>query len=359
MSGGGGGGSMGPTAQPYSGYNTPSNAFGGSPGGAQRDLSMTGNSRPGGGYMDPRFGMGGPGGGYQNDMMQVGGPPQPMGGRPMVEQGKFTNPTQSNSHAGLFGKGGMGAEDTSDLYPPTLPPTPAPGASAPGTGGVDPNPATGALPPPGNGGQSSGPNNMFWQMRQWNGVPYNQTYGGQPAPFDNLHSQIRNTLNMGDAGAGRFTGNAAARYGFQGGNQGWRPDANPWNQPIQPYGYQPRNVFQRTGGLPGQQPQQPQQPQQGVPQQPATPPGYGQPVDHAANFRQLQAQDPRLAYEYTQRNGDTINWWQQNKNGLFNNDVNQLNEFSRANSNVSSNSAPLSMDEMRRLNTMAGIRSPF
>ena len=279
---------------------------------------------------------------------------------------------------------GMGRAQTKEdnsLYPPYLPPTPTPGAPAPvsgapttsvppatpgappQTGGLAPNPAnTGPLPSPGNGGQSIGPGNMFWQMRQWNGVPYNQTYGGQPAPFDNLHTQILNTMRMGDAGAGRFTGNAAARYGFQGGNQQWRPDANPWNQPIQPYGYQPANPFQRTGGLPGYG-QQPQQPQQGVPQQPATPPGYGQQQtpDHSANFRALMAEDPtgRLANEYRTRNGDTINWWQQNRSNMFGGDTNAMNDFINRSSPQSSNVAPLSMDEMRRLNTMAGIRSPF
>ena len=308
MSGGSGGtpsGGMGPTAQPYA-----PNAFG-----------------------TPTQG------GYRNDRMYVGS------AKP----------------------GGMQPEEDQGLYPPYLPPTPTPGASPPGAPAPAPGqPQTGGQEPAPGSGQPGG--DMFWKMQQWLGVPYNQTYGGQPAPFDNLHTQILNTMRMGEAGAGRFTGNAAARYGFQGGNQQWRPDATPWGQQIPQYQWNPANNFGRTGGLPSQFPQQGGMPQQGVPQGQQTPPGYGQPApgaapaapNHTANFQALMAEDPsgRLANEYRTRNGETINWWQQNKNNLFGGEG-QMNQFINQSSPQSSNVAPLSMEEMRRLNTMAGIRSPF
>lgn len=85
-------------------------------------------------------------------------------------------------------------------------------------------------------------------------------------------------------------------------------------------------------------------------------------VDHMANLRTLMGQDPRLANEYRLRSGDTINWWQQNQGnvaqGLFGGDQGKMQEWLRGTSPTSSNAAPLSQEEMMRLNSMAGIRGP-
>ena len=81
-----------------------------------------------------------------------------------------------------------------------------------------------------------------------------------------------------------------------------------------------------------------------------------------ANLRALMGEDPRLATEYRLRNGDTINWWQQNQGnvaqGLFGGDQGKMQEWLRGTTPTSSNAAPLSQAEMMRLNQMAGIRGP-
>ena len=81
-----------------------------------------------------------------------------------------------------------------------------------------------------------------------------------------------------------------------------------------------------------------------------------------ANLRTLMGEDPRLAQEYRTRNGDTINWWQQNQGNvaqnLFGGDQAKMQEWLRGTTAATSNAAPLSQAEMMRLNQMAGIKGP-
>jgi len=66
-------------------------------------------------------------------------------------------------------------------------------------------------------GQGAG---QFSGTRPWTSVPFMQTYGGQQAPWADLSTQTLAAWNGTQNGAGRFNGNAAARYGF----------AGPWQQ---------------------------------------------------------------------------------------------------------------------------------
>lgn len=278
-----------------------------------------------------------------------------VGGNPNFDEGEIQPPGQQPPPPLPPGQQPPGQQPPGQQPPTQQPPgqPPAQQPGPPGTGrGTGGNPASG-LPTPGSYPNGS----RFWQMDQWLGVPYLQTYGGQPAPYDSLGSQILNTLRMYDAGAGRFTANAAQRYGYQGGTQQWRPDANPYGQPIPPYQWNPQNP---TGGWPQQPPAQ----QPPVQQPPKQPPGQQPPpgqaprpaVDHNANFRALMAEDPRLAYAY-QSHGNAPAWWSNyaNRLSLFGGDENAMIQFNRANSPISSNAAPLTMEEMARLNRMQGI----
>jgi len=161
-----------------------------------------------------------------------------------------------------------------------------------------------------------------------------------------------NAQHMYQSGAGRFGGNAAARYGFQGGTQQFRPDANPYGQPIQPYQWNPQFGLQQPppqgGGQPGGQPGG------GVPQQPPQPPGGG--VDHAANFKKLMQQDPRLAYGYTNA-GDAGQWFQKNQFNVlrdsFGGDENARNQWAQQWGGTNNN---YSDDDRMMLGRMAGAR---
>jgi hypothetical protein len=150
---------------------------------------------------------------------------------------------------------------------------------------------------------AGGPPNTFY------GVPFNQTYGGQPAPYADLGAQILDSFRMYQNGAGRFGNNMASRFSFQGGNAPWRGDVNTPRQPISPYGYQP--MFR---------PPQPQGPLAGSapPGTPGKPPGKGAApggVDHMANFQKLYAENPALAYQYTYQSGAQP-WFFQNQNAI-------------------------------------------
>jgi hypothetical protein len=83
--------------------------------------------------------------------------------------------------------------------------------------------------------------------------------------------------------------------------------------------------------------------------------------DHWANFKSLLAENPQLANEYRTRSGDTINWWQtqgQQKAiaDLFGGDVAKYNDWTNSTSPQSSGVGPLTMEQMARLNKMAGLK---
>jgi hypothetical protein len=185
--------------------------------------------------------------------------------------------------------------------------SPAPGSSAPPAA-----PPTGA---PAGGSPTAGAEGFtgFAPQKPWLGIPFNQTYGGQPAPFDNQHTQILNTMLMGDAGAGRFNNNSADRYSFAGGRNNFRQDATPFGQERMPYSYQPQNPFAGfgtqpsgiSGGFSGAN-----QGISGGGMAPKVSAGAG--FDPAAAFKTLMAEDPTLAFQAT-NTGSMQNWYMQNK----------------------------------------------
>lgn len=152
----------------------------------------------------------------------------------------------------------------------------------------------------------------------YTGTPFRQEYGGQPAPYDNLHAQIRDAFNNYSTGAGRFGSNNAARYTNFAGGSFWSPDSGNYNLgrrwegqqgPFQTPQYNPRSPM-------GQHPMSFNQPPQGMPQgAPQGQPRAAQGPDHSANFQRLLQQDPsgRLAAGYTQYGG-ARDWLQQNQN---------------------------------------------
>jgi hypothetical protein len=246
--------------------------------------------------------------------MSAGQPSAPPGGRapgagsPFIDllstmpqfAGRFGQPTmQAKSYGKPMGKE---PDEPNPGYP-------SPGASAvPGATAVSPavtggNSAVspGATAPAGGEGNNFG---GFAPQKPWLGIPFNQTYGGQPAPFDNQHTQILNTMLMGDAGAGRFNNNSADRYSFAGGRNNFRQDATPFGQERMPYSYQPQNPFAGFGRPPGPAPQQPG----GM--APKVSAGAG--FDPAAAFKTLMAEDPTLAFQAT-NTGSMQNWYMQNK----------------------------------------------
>lgn len=126
------------------------------------------------------------------------------------------------------------------------------------------------LPPPDQGGgQAATPNQQqpnglgIWQDFSFYGRPIQQTYGGQPSPYANVHDYIRDTWNMTGNGAGRFGSNNVSRYGFAGGGQ-WRPDtiwdiSKTTHGPYAPNMYGPQGMQPPQFGVPpwaqyGQQP---------------------------------------------------------------------------------------------------------
>ena len=190
---------------------------------------------------------------------------------------------------------------------------------------------------------------------------------------------------MGKAGggtnplAGMATTNPVYGGGMGGGMGGPMPAGQGGGMGSQPFGggygdYMNRRnawIDQLRGYVsPPPQPTWGGQPGPGQPPVTAVPPGGPAPgpkaagggVDHMANLKQLMGQDPRLANEYRLRNGDTLGWWQQNQGnvaqGLFGGDNGKMQEWLRGTSPTSSNAAPLSQEEMMRLNQMAGIRGP-
>lgn len=195
-------------------------------------------------------------------------------------------------------------------------------------GGAEPNPAA----------QQTGGFTGFHRPGNFEGIPYWQTYGGQPAPYDNLHTQIRSLRDLYGMGAGRFGSNAAARYSFQGGNQQWRPDANPWGQPIAPYQYNPASAFpnMQTGGASPPPQQTTPAPTTPAPTTPA--PGGG--ANFGATFGRLMAENPALAYMGT-TTGSAGNWLQQNQNQVrdqyFGGDQERYNQWASSSSPVASN----------------------
>lgn len=94
-------------------------------------------------------------------------------------------------------------------------------------------------------------NMMFQRPGPFTSVPFNQTFGGQPAPYADLTAQQLDARHVMNSGAGRFGSNMAARYGYAGGMAGWRPDSYTPGSQIPGYGYQPRAPF--PGMYSGQQ----------------------------------------------------------------------------------------------------------
>jgi hypothetical protein len=170
------------------------------------------------------------GGQQQGQMQQSYGQPKGNYFQGLQQQG---GPMQGRNYPGGT-PGFQFAEDDGGLYPPAQPPQgqqpPSQQPSnSPGQYGGPLQP--GGPPYAGIGIQRPG---------NWYSVPYLQTYGGQAAPFSDLSAQILNAMHMQNGGMGRFASNAAARYGYQGGVQQLRPDANPWGQQIMPYQWQPQ-----------------------------------------------------------------------------------------------------------------------
>lgn len=113
---------------------------------------------------------------------------------------------------------------------------------------VDPPMGGTMTAPPAMSGPSGGM--MFQRPGPFTSVPFNQTFGGQPAPYADLTAQQLDARNIMNSGAGRFGSNMAARYGYAGGMAGWRPDAYTPGSQISPYGYQPRSPFGGYGMQP-------------------------------------------------------------------------------------------------------------
>jgi len=88
------------------------------------------------------------------------------------------------------------------------------------------------------------------------------------------------------------------------------------------------------------------------------------PVDHAANFQQLYAQNPQLANEYRTRSGDTLNWWQnggqaQALQGQFGGDQGAMNQWINSTSGQGgAQNGAITGQQTAQLNSMAGVRPP-
>jgi hypothetical protein len=206
-----------------------------------------------------------------------------------------SNAFAGNSGGGLsgpMGKYGMtkeGQDDASLNTPVTSVP--------PGGPGSDPTRPR----PQGSGFNIQGPGNFL-------GTPFNQTYGGQGAPYADLGAQILDSFRQYQSGAGRFSGNNVPRYGFAQQMPNFR------SQPMPPGGPQP--------GAPGTPPPAPGQP-------PAA--GGG---DHWGNFATLMKEDPTgfAAMQYSDRAmGGSGGFRQQNQNKIrdqfFGGDLNKYNNW--------------------------------
>ncbi len=103
---------------------------------------------------------------------------------------------------------------------------------------------------------------------------------------------------------------------------------NAWIDQLRGYVAQPQPIGTGGGGGPKPQPKD----------------GTGG-IDHMANLRTLMGEDPRLANEYRLRNGDTINWWQQNQGnvaqGLFGGDNGKMQEWLAHDAHVEQRRAPV------------------
>ena len=306
---------------------------------------------------------------FQGPPGQIPGPPQPPqegGGLepPFPPPGQIPGPPgqvtsgvdpyvpQPGYTTGIPGRVTTKDNDGDGYIPPTAPyaqPPAAPGAT-PGT-----TPSTAGTPPPGTA-PAPGPQSFggFYRPQPWGGIPFLQTYGGQPAPWDNILTQVQSLRDLYGQGAGRFGSNAAARYGFQGGVQQWRPDANPWGQPIQPYQYNPQEsglVRPPQYTLPGQPPTGGGSPPPAAP--PATPPAAPPAAqDHMQNLQRMFAENPQLALRSTFMGGMQP-WFQQNQGAvrdrLFGGDQDRMNAWLNNNGqSASSGWSQADFDALRR-----------
>ena len=154
------------------------------------------------------------------------------------------------------------------------------------------------------GGSTTAPVNPLNIPRPGNfiGRPYNQTYGGFPAPYADDGAQIEDTRRMTQNGAGRFGANSAARYGFGGGSF-WQPDAMTPGQPAPQSPFQPRPPMTPPAQpQPGAAPPSNLQPPQIAPK--------AAPQNQMATFQAAIKSDPWLASQMLSKDPA---FWMQNR----------------------------------------------
>jgi hypothetical protein len=187
------------------------------------------------------------------------------------------------------------------------------------------------------------------------GVPFNQ-YGSGPqaSPFANLGDQMLNLRHIMHGGAGRFGANNAARFGFAGGSY-WKPDSMGYGPaPTPPPYMQPKPPLQQPappslGAPPGAPP----------PGTPSLPPSTGPSGGgaHMQNLQKLMAENPALAYQYTNLDPSVSQWFFQNQKGIqdqmFGGDVNKYNNWIN---NSSYNAQAPGAESTNRLRGMAGLK---
>jgi hypothetical protein len=191
---------------------------------------------------------------------------------------------QPQSPMGKYGMTKEGQDDASLNTPVTSVP--------PGGPGSDPTRPR----PQGSGFNIQGPGNFL-------GTPFNQTYGGQGAPYADLGAQILDSFRQYQSGAGRFSGNNVPRYGFA--------------QQMPNFRTQSVGPGPAPGGPPPGAPGAP--PVTAAP--PGQPPAAGGATDHWANFSALMKEDPTgfAAMEYGNRaNTGNANFRQANQFRIMN-----------------------------------------
>jgi hypothetical protein len=191
------------------------------------------------------------------------------------------------------------------------------------------------------------------------GVPFNQ-YGSGPqaSPFANLGDQMLNLRHIMHGGAGRFGANNAARFGFAGGSY-WKPDSMGYGPaPTPPPYMQPQPPMQPppppSMGAPGAP--SPGGPPPGTPSLPPSPSPAGGGA-HMQNLQKLMAENPALAYQYTNLDPSVSQWFFQNQKGIqdqmFGGDVNKYNNWIN---NSSYNAQAPGAESTNRLRGMAGLK---
>jgi hypothetical protein len=208
-----------------------------------------------------------------------------------------SNAFAGNSGGGLsgpMGKYGMTKEGQDDGSLNVQPTSVGPGGS----------PET-AKPTGSSGFNIQGPGNFL-------GTPFNQTYGGQGAPYADLGAQILDSFRQYQSGAGRFSGNNVPRYGFA----------------------QQMPNFRTQSVGPGPAPGGPPPGSPGAPPVAATPAPAPAGGDHWGNFATLMKEDPTgfAAMQYSDRAmGGSGGFRQQNQNKIrdqfFGGDLNKYNNW--------------------------------